>query len=145
MPRRIPEKTNGSPGEIIDAEYAEVPSIEVAVDWHGMPMLEAEQWYMRLRAEFERAGGILNARRCSENEAGYVCFMAGKENACKEGVIRTGRPAGIDSSYRDPKTGLFTPVRICSERCWVLYQGQLIQERKDRELARERAWHEPKE
>lgn len=111
--------------------------IEINVPWHTIPMLEGQKWYAKLREEFEKAGAILNARSCAEREEGYVCFMAGREGACKKGVVRTGRPAGIDSSHKNPKTGLLEPVRICSERCWILYQGQLIQERRERELGRE--------
>lgn len=111
--------------------------IEVNVPWNTVPMLEGQRYYAKLKAEFERAGAILNARNCAEGEDGYVCFMAGKEGGCKKGVIRKGRPAGIDSSHKNPKTGLLEPVRICSERCWILYQGQMIEERRARELARE--------
>ena len=117
--------------EIVNGEL-----VRVEVPWNTMPMLEAQKWYAKLKDEFEKAGAILNARSCAEHEEGYICFMAGKEGACKKGVIRTGRPAGIDSSHKNPKTGLMEPVRICSERCWILYQGMLIQERRERELGR---------
>ena len=127
MKKEIERQPNGAGTDLI----------HVNVPWNTMPMLEAQQWYAKLKQEFERAGAILNARSCSESEEGYVCFMAVKEGACKKGVVHTGRPAGIDSSHKNPKTGLYDPVRICSERCWILYQGQLIQERRARELGQE--------
>jgi hypothetical protein len=109
------------------------PMLEINIPWSTMDLLEAQQWYAKLKAELERAGSILNTRLCDTGDA-YVCFMAGKPGACPKGVVRTGRPAGIDSAHKD-KNGLLKPAKICSERCWILYQKQLIDERREREMA----------
>jgi hypothetical protein len=98
-----------------------------------MPMLEAQDWYERLKQEFEKAGKILNARSVNNWENGWVCFMAGKPNACAKGIVRTGKPAGIDNSYTTPR-GKFVQVLVCTMRCWELYQAQRIDERRQREL-----------
>jgi hypothetical protein len=111
------------------------PYISISVPWETLDLLEAQHYYSELKKEFERAGAILNARCCEEGEEKYVCFMAGKPGACELGMVRTGRPRGIDYAHKDPHSGLLKPAKICSERCWILYQQQLINERRERELA----------
>jgi len=110
-----------------------VAAIRVDVDWTKVPMPEAQQLYAQLKGEYEKAGQILNARSMPQ-EKGYVCFMAGKEKCCQKGVVHDGRPRGTDYSYKDPKTGLMPPggVQICSENCWIRFQGMLIEERRKR-------------
>jgi hypothetical protein len=115
---------------------SEAPTVKINVPWETLDILEAQRWYAVVRAEFERAGTILNARRCAENLDSFVCFMAGEEGACKPGIVHKGRPIGIDYAHKNPKTGLLEPAMICSERCWVLYQAKMIAERRERELQR---------
>jgi hypothetical protein len=131
-----PEVIDVAPVEPVLVE-TETIAISVTVPWDTLPILEAQQWYEKLKREFERAGTILNARLCAQTLDSFVCFMAGTEGACKAGVVHKGRPAGIDYQHKDEKTGLLQPAMICSERCWVLYQAKLIAERRDRELARQ--------
>ena len=108
-----------------------VAAIRVDVDWSKVPMQEARDLYAQLKSEFEKAGRILNSRSMPQ-ERGYVCFMAGKPKCCPTGVRHDGVPRGTDYSYKDPKTGLMTPVYICSENCWLRYQAVLIEERRQR-------------
>jgi hypothetical protein len=87
-------------------------SINVAVDWERTPMPEAQTFYAHLKAEFEKAGKILNARS-SERTMGYTCFMCKKHFA--------GNPGFTDYSYRDPDTGLSPRVDCCGELCVINY------------------------
>ena len=115
------------------------PIMEVNISWETMDVIEAQLWYGKLKAELERAGAILNKRTCLENEDQWTCFMGGKYGCCEHGVIYSRRPAGIDYAHKDPVTGLMKPARICSERCWVLYQKELIDARRAREIAVQQA------
>jgi len=126
MPRAAAAKKE-SPIEVAPR----VAAIRVDVDWTKVPMPEAQQLYSQLKSEFEKAGQILNARSMPQQK-GYVCFMAGREKCCPAGVVHDGDPRGTDYSYKDPKTGLMVPVRICSENCWIRYQNMLIEERRKR-------------
>jgi hypothetical protein len=99
-------------------------SVVVSVDWEKLPMLEAQNAYVALKKQFERAGFIMNQRSMPERGS-YICFI------CKQKHL--GDPRGKDYSYTDPKTGLMQVVEICGERCWIGYQELRIKERKDRE------------
>ena len=86
--------------------------ILVEVDWNHIPMPEAQQFYAHLKAEFENAGRILNARSM-ERISGYDCFMCHKHF--------NGNPGFTDYSYIDPKTGLSPRVDCCGELCVINY------------------------
>jgi hypothetical protein len=107
----------------------------INIPWNTMDVIEAQQWYAKLKLEFENAGRILNERTFQKaNEASYECFMAGKPLCCKKGVKHMGIPRGLDNSYKDPETGLYKPVRVCSENCWIRYQDQRVRERREQYL-----------
>lgn len=108
-----------------------------SVDWQNIGMPEAQQLYAKLKEEFERAGRILNSRLMHlEDSEFYECFMAGKPNCCAKGTKHRLPARGTDyeNGFRDPKTGLVMPVRICGENCWIRFQGLLIDERRERNL-----------
>lgn len=110
------------------------PMMQINIPWDTLDLREAQIWYARLKHEFERAGWILNQRSCTASEEKWTCFMAGKTGACAKGIVHSSRPVGIDYGHKD-KHGLLKPARICSERCWLLYQKLLIDERRAREIA----------
>lgn len=101
--------------------------IAVDVDWHRLPMPEAQQFYAQLKTEFERAGKILNARSM-ERTSGYTCFM------CKKTF--QGNPGFTDFSYIDPQTGLSPRVDCCGELCVINYNAMRINERHQRNIVR---------
>lgn len=101
-------------------------SIAVDVDWEHIPMQEGQQFYAHLKAEFERAGKILNARSM-QRTSGYTCFM------CKNHF--DGNPGFTDHSYVDPKTGLSPRVDCCGELCVINYNAMRINERHQRSVA----------
>lgn len=113
-----------------------MPMLHVGVDWAKVDLLEGQQLYAKLKAEFERAGQILNARATMANDKEWLCFMAGREGCCPPKILRTGLPRSTDFSSKDPRTGLLRPARLCSEVCYLRYQQQLIDERKQRELGK---------
>ena len=101
------------------------PIIVVEVDWTNLPFDKARSLYANLKAEFEKAGRILNARSMPTGDY-YTCFI------CK--TRHFGEPRGKDYSRQDPATRLMTPVLICGEACWLKYQQLCIGERKAREM-----------
>lgn len=119
--------------------------IVVAVDWNTVPMVEGRLHYATLKAEFEKAGTILNARSMPHADLRYACFMCectcpaqsasvypeDHDQDCKK--IHPGEARGKDDSYVGPD-GLRVPVRICGELHWVLYQKLLIDERRQRNV-----------
>lgn len=98
-------------------------SIDIDIDWHDVPMNEAQEAYSILRTEFEKAGRILNERSMPA-PGSYKCFM------CQ--IVHPGDARGKDDSYEDPETKLRVPIRICSELCWISYQDYRIKERSFR-------------
>jgi hypothetical protein len=114
------------------------------VDWENIPLADARILYGQLKAEFDKAGTILNARAMPAQNERYVCFICpctcakkstsvyaeDHEEDCKK--IHPGEARGKDDAYRDPKTGLYVPIRICGERHWIEYQNMRIQERYQR-------------
>ena len=102
-------------------------SIAVDVDWANIPLGEGQQFYAQLKAEFERAGRILNARSM-ERTSGYTCFM------CKK--FFTGNPGFTDYSYTDPETGLSPRIDCCGELCVINYNAMRINQRHARDVAR---------
>lgn len=112
-----PQAPNGS---------AAKPLITVSVDWQHIPMLEGQLAYSILKAEFEKAGRILNARSMERHE-GYTCFMCHK--AFK------GRPGFVDHSFLDPLTGLAKLVECCGELCVINYNKYRINLRLEKALA----------
>jgi hypothetical protein len=105
------------------------------VDWQNLPMPVAQQLYAQLKETFERAGKILNARAMASTQIEfYECFMAGRDKCCAKGTKHRMPARGTDyeNGIRDPKTGLITPVLICSENCWIRFQGLLIDQRRER-------------
>jgi len=108
-------------------------ALVIDVDWHGIPMQDAKNLYAELRRQFEAAGAILNARAMTEGTSEfYECFMAGKDKCCPKGNKYRMPPRGQDyeNGSKDPRTGLVTPVRICSIR----FQDLLIKQRRERFL-----------
>jgi hypothetical protein len=105
--------------------------IDIDVEWATLSMDEARQAYAELKKHFDRAGAILNAR-IMDTDGRWVCFMAGKKGCCKMGVVHSGNPRGVDYSYVDPVSKLSKPAKICSELCWIRFQQQLIDERRER-------------
>jgi hypothetical protein len=101
-------------------------TIAVDVDWEHIPMQEGQQFYAHLKAEFERAGKILNARSM-QRTSGYTCFM------CKKHF--DGNPGFTDHSYVDLKTGLSPRVDCCGELCVINYNAMRINERHQRNVA----------
>jgi hypothetical protein len=99
------------------------PQIIVNVDWHGISMAEAQGLYAHIKAEFEKAGKILNARSMAEKD-GYTCYMCKKQFG--------GRPGMTDYSYRDPDTGLFPRIDLCGELCVIRWHQFRIDQRRDR-------------
>lgn len=114
------------PGTIIPYD-GDAPPLEFRVDWEHISMQEGQQFYAVLKAEFERAGRILNARSM-QRTSGYTCFM------CKKHF--DGNPGFTDFSYVDPKTGLSPRVDCCGELCVINYNAMRINERHQRDLAR---------
>lgn len=104
----------------------EPSEILVLVDWEHVPMSEGQKFYAYLKAEFEKAGRILNARSM-ERVSGYTCFM------CKKHF--QGNPGFTDYSYVDAKTGLSPRVDCCGELCVINYNAMRINERHQRSLA----------
>lgn len=111
-----------SPGVIVEKSF-----IAVEVDWERIPVSEGQSFYAQLKAEFEKAGRILNARSM-QRTSGYTCFMCGEHFE--------GQPKYTDHSYTDPKTGLVPTVYCCGEHCVILFNAKVIGERHARELAR---------
>jgi hypothetical protein len=107
-------------------QLIEPSRILVLVDWEHIPMQEGQQFYAHLKAEFERAGKILNARSMART-TGYTCFM------CKKHF--DGNPGFTDHSYVDPKTGLSPRVDCCGELCVINYNAMRINERHQRNVA----------
>jgi hypothetical protein len=103
-------------------------SIIVDVDWEHVPMLAGQQAYATLRAEFEKAGKILNARSL-KTDLGFQCFMCHGDF--------DGMPAFRDDSYKDEKTGLLVPVRICGQMCLERYNLMCFERRRDANQRRE--------
>lgn len=101
--------------------------IVVLVDWEHVPLQRGQEFYAQLKAEFERAGRILNARSM-ERTSGYTCFM------CKK--FFTGNPGFTDYSYTDPETGLSPRIDCCGELCVINYNAMRINQRHARDVAR---------
>lgn len=99
--------------------------IAVDVDWDTLPMVDAQQFYAHLKAEFERAGKILN-ERSMRHLSGYTCFM------CKK--YFQGNPGFTDYSYVDPQTGLCPRVDCCGELCVINYNAMRIGQRHQRSV-----------
>lgn len=134
MPRAATRKQKLPPPARVE-EYA--PILCVDVDWAKLPMPEAQNYYAHLREYFEQAGKILNARLMHESQTEfYECFMAGREKCCAKGTKHRMPARGTDyeNGHKDLRTGLVTPVLICSENCWIRYQAALIEERRERNL-----------
>ena len=127
----IPIAEMPDPVPIPEQSIAETASddnhISVEVDWQKIPMREAQEWYAYLKAEFEKAGKILNARSM-ERVSGYTCFM------CKKHF--EGMPGFTDHSYVDPKTGLSPRVDCCGELCVIRYNEMRINQRHQRDILR---------
>ena len=118
----------------------------VEVDWEHISMDQGRILYAQLKKEFEHAGFILNTRVMPPLVARYACFICEctcktpsrstnpieHEPGCKK--VHEGEARGKDDSYKDAKTGLFIPVRICGEKHWWEYQQILIKERRERNL-----------
>jgi hypothetical protein len=114
-------------------------ALVIDVDWQHLPMQDAKNLYAELRRQYEAAGAILNARAMSEGSSEfYECFMAGKDKCCMKGNKYRMPPRGQDyeNGVRDPRTGLVTPVRICSENCWIRFQDLLIKARRERNIGK---------
>ena len=125
------------------AKAAKHPNLPVAMrdpfafDWENLPIGEAQQLYAKFKEQFEKAGRILNARAMAAGRAEfYECFMAGKPHCCAKGTKHRMPARGTDyeNGYKNPKTGLVTPVLICSENCWIRFQSMLIDQRRERNL-----------
>ena len=131
--------TTAVPGISVTAPVPErrPSTLHVDIDWATIPMPEAQGLYARLKEVFEKAGKILNARAMAATQVEfYECFMAGKAKCCAKGTQHRMPARGTDyeNGHKDPKSGLVTPVLICSENCWIRYQEVLINERRDRNL-----------
>ena len=101
----------------------ESPAIRVTIDWETIPIPEGQAFYAILKNEFEKAGKLLNARLMAEQE-GFTCKMCHQHFA--------GRPGMTDLSWKDPETGLFPRVDLCSEVCvrnWDIFRTT---ERRDK-------------
>jgi hypothetical protein len=120
------------------------PMLLVNVDWGTLPIGEAQNLYAKLKSHFERAGAILNARTTGTN-AQWVCYMSDKKipsgdpkipdrpsDCPTAGQVQNTLPRFTDYSHVDPKTGLLSPVRICSENCSIRYNNMLIVERREK-------------
>lgn len=120
--------------------------IHIEVDWQNLPMPQAQEAYAFLQKAHQDAGKILNARSSPQKAEQWRCFMAGTPGACELGKIYDTRPVFEDRSrvapkggHHDPVTGDYTapglavPVKICSERCYHIYNALLIAERRERE------------
>jgi len=134
---RLARKTQGTFGDPVPpgTEIASVTPAIMKADWHTIPMPEAQRQYAILKVEFERAGKILNARAMASTQIEfYECFMAGRDKCCSKGTKHRMPARGTDyeNGHKDPKTGLVTPVLICSENCWIRFQGLLIDQRRER-------------
>lgn len=99
-------------------------SISIDVDWKNLPMPEAEKFYQQLKKEFDKAGLVLNARHTESRRGIYACTICGTRHE--------GLPKGEDLSWKDPETGLISPVRTCSEVCWLKHQQNMIEARRSR-------------
>jgi uncharacterized CHY-type Zn-finger protein len=128
------EAYGGLPGEVTVYPAGKIPrnipmsSIDIKVDWEHIDMPSAQQFYAHLKAEFEKAGKILNDRENKRN-AGYTCFT------CKK--YFEGLPHYVDFSYIDPITGLNILVTCCrNELCSREYNEMRIRERTKENLRR---------
>lgn len=120
---RLRSKMTENRKKNIDREW----SFTFDVNWKTLPMEEAQRAYAELKAEFERAGTVLNARSMP-TPGHYTCFI------CKK--TRAGDPRGTDYSYINPETGLMQPILICGELCWLRYQEFRIGKRREAEMPR---------
>jgi hypothetical protein len=97
--------------------------IHIDVNWERLPMQEARLAYAELKAQFEKAGYILNSRSGTEQPS-YVCFICKKAHA--------GLPAFRDfAGWKDPVTNLIVPVGICGTICYEKYNRKLFEKRRD--------------
>ncbi len=108
-----------------------IASIRVDVDWGNVPIAQGRLLYSKLKAEFEKAGRVMNVRENPQDDK-YVCFMSGKEGCCKKDVVHDGVPRFTDNSHTNAKTGLIQVVMICSELCYHRYNDLRFKERRDR-------------
>ncbi len=127
VPVSTVETFTGAPPAPFTYDSVSASRIAVDVDWEHITIQEGQQFYAHLKAEFERAGRILNARSM-ERISGYTCFM------CKKHF--DGNPGFTDHSYVDPKTGLSPRVDCCGELCVINYNAMRINERHQRSIAR---------
>ena len=109
VPPTEPHPSNGTAAEGV---------ITITVDWQAVPIPEGQLAYAILKAEFEKAGRILNARTMERLE-GYTCFMCHKHFQ--------GRPGFVDHSFLDPDTGLAKLVECCGELCVINYNKYRIE------------------
>ena len=123
----VPTSVTFATVELIETHGENHTWIDVHVDWANIPLGEGQQFYAQLKAEFERAGRILNARSM-ERTSGYTCFM------CKK--FFTGNPGFTDYSYTDPETGLSPRIDCCGELCVINYNAMRINQRHARDVAR---------
>lgn len=138
------KSTKQQPPPDLAAVIERKPVLVVDVDWSTMPVLLAQQYYAQLKAHFEKAGAILNARTTGSNGQ-WVCYMADKSTRIDgktkkpipsdcptQGQVLNILPRFTDYSHVDNKTGLIDPVRICSEICSIRYNQILIDERREK-------------
>lgn len=81
-------------------------------DWENAPMEDAEKFLAHLRAEAERASGILQRRASSIRLAEVNCIVC---NA----LIQPGRWA-MQKQRKNPATGLYYNIFYCTQRCVAL-------------------------
>jgi hypothetical protein len=116
----VPPAVTLPPGSVIEESQ-----IAVDVDWEHIPLLDGQRFYAQLKAEFERAGKILN-ERSMQHLTGYTCFM------CKKHF--NGNPGFTDYSYVDPQTGLAPRIDCCGELCVINYNAMRINQRHQKSV-----------
>jgi hypothetical protein len=100
--------------------------ITVDINWNTLTMLEAQQAYAQLQKEYQHAGEVLNARSMNRGDT-FECFVCHTVH---------DRPARYkNNAYKKPGETLQTVVECCGERCSIIFENQIVTERRERNIA----------
>ena len=104
------------PGPTIEseAEPSEDGTVMRLPNWETVEIEEAEQWLRLLREEQEKAALIVNQRR------GGPTLNRCANATCQREVL-DGKEA-FSRSIKDPTTGIWHRMVLCSVRCWMEWQ-----------------------
>jgi hypothetical protein len=129
LAKKLAEQTKKNNDFMNEAEskHRSTPVIDVQVDWQNIDLAVAQSLFSKLRTVLDGAGKIINSRLSEPIH--YPCEI------CRR-MVTANNAKFMDSSYKDPETGLIRASFCCSEECYSKYMRDQIEQRRQSQQRR---------